>query len=44
MPGEGAWKTAGMFKFKRTAVDTTTCMTGSGSAPSEPRLLRQRFL
>jgi hypothetical protein len=31
MPGEGVWKTAGMVKFKRSAVDTTTCMTATES-------------
>lgn len=31
MPGEGVWKTAGMLKFKRTAVDTMTCQTATES-------------
>jgi hypothetical protein len=31
MPGEGVWKTAGMVKFKRTAVDTMTCQTATES-------------
>ena len=35
VPGEGVWKTAGMLKFKRTAVDTMTCMSVTESVISD---------
>jgi len=33
--GDGIWKSAGMVKFKRSALDTTTCMTATESVLPE---------